>query len=61
MRPWEPAAWRAESNGAAISAEVSPELLGVGYIIGTKISCIMAAGGVLAAWVLTPLIKLVNR
>jgi putative OPT family oligopeptide transporter len=47
-------------NGAAVAAEVSPELLGVGYIIGTKISCIMAAGGVLAAWVLTPLIKLVG-
>jgi len=45
-------------KGAAISAEVAPELLGVGYIIGTKISCIMVAGGVLASWVLIPAIKL---
>jgi putative OPT family oligopeptide transporter len=45
-------------KGAAISAEVSPELVGVGYIIGTKISCVMVAGGVLASWVLIPAIKL---
>ncbi|MDO8756725.1 MAG: oligopeptide transporter, OPT family, partial [Elusimicrobiota bacterium] len=44
--------------GDAISGEVSPELVGVGYIIGTKISCVMVAGGVLASWVLIPAIKL---
>ncbi|MEK7656239.1 MAG: oligopeptide transporter, OPT family [Elusimicrobiota bacterium] len=45
-------------KGAAISGEVAPELLGVGYIIGTRISCVMVAGGVLASWVLIPAIKL---
>ena len=45
-------------KGAAISGEVAPELVGVGYIIGTKISCVMVAGGVLASWVLIPAIKL---
>ncbi len=45
-------------KGAAVSAEVSPELLGVGYIIGPRISCIMVAGGILSSWVLTPMIKL---
>ncbi|MBI4061164.1 MAG: oligopeptide transporter, OPT family, partial [Elusimicrobia bacterium] len=45
-------------KGAAISAEVAPELVGVGYIIGTRISCVMVAGGVLASWVLIPAIKL---
>jgi putative OPT family oligopeptide transporter len=45
-------------KGAAISGEVAPELLGVGYIIGTKISCVMVAGGILASWVLIPAIKL---
>lgn len=45
-------------RGASISGEVAPELLGVGYIIGTRISCVMVAGGVLAAWVLIPAIKL---
>lgn len=45
-------------KGAAFSTEVSPELLGVGYIIGPKIGCIMAAGGILSSWVLIPIIKL---
>ena len=44
-------------NGGSIAAEISPELLGVGYIIGPRISCIMAAGGVLSYLVLIPLIK----
>jgi putative OPT family oligopeptide transporter len=43
--------------GGSIAAEISPELLGVGYIIGPRISCIMAAGGVLSYLVLIPLIK----
>ncbi|MBI5208788.1 MAG: oligopeptide transporter, OPT family [Elusimicrobia bacterium] len=45
-------------KGAAVSAEVSPELLGVGYIIGPRIACIMVAGGILSSWVLIPMIKL---
>ena len=40
----------------SISAEISPELLGVGYIIGPRISATMAAGGVLAYLVLIPAI-----
>ncbi|MEO8217835.1 MAG: oligopeptide transporter, OPT family [Acidobacteriota bacterium] len=44
-------------NAASISAEISPELLGVGYIIGPRIASIMAAGGVLAYLVLIPMIK----
>jgi len=44
-------------NGGSIAAEISPELLGVGYIIGPRISCIMAAGGALSYLVLIPLIK----
>ncbi len=42
---------------ASISAEISPELLGVGYIIGPRIASTMCAGGVLAYLVLIPLIK----
>ncbi len=41
----------------SISAEISPELLGVGYIIGPRIGSIMCAGGVLAYLVLIPMIK----
>ena len=44
-------------KGGSISAEISPELLGVGYIIGPRIASIMMAGGVLSALVLTPIIK----
>ncbi|MEJ7578790.1 MAG: oligopeptide transporter, OPT family, partial [Pyrinomonadaceae bacterium] len=40
-----------------VGMEVSPALLGVGYIIGPRIAAIMAAGGVLADLMLTPMIK----
>jgi putative OPT family oligopeptide transporter len=43
--------------GGSISAEISPELLGVGYIIGPYIASVMCAGGVLAYLVLIPAIK----
>ncbi len=44
-------------DAGSISAEISPELLGVGYIIGPRIASVMCAGGVLAYLVLIPLIK----
>lgn len=44
-------------KAASISAEISPALLGVGYIIGLRISAIMCGGGVLAYLVLIPMIK----
>ena len=44
-------------QGARVAAEISPELLGVGYIIGPRVASYMLGGGVIAALVLTPLIK----
>jgi uncharacterized oligopeptide transporter (OPT) family protein len=44
-------------KAGSASVEVSPELLGVGYIIGPRIASIMCAGGVLSYLVLIPLIK----
>jgi putative OPT family oligopeptide transporter len=44
-------------QAGSVSAEISPELLGVGYIIGPRIAATMAAGGVLAYLVLIPMIK----
>lgn len=44
-------------EAGSISAEISPALLGVGYIIGPRIASIMCAGGVLAYLVLIPAIK----
>lgn len=43
--------------GASIGAEISPELLGVGYIVGLRVGGIMLGGGVLSYLVLIPMIK----
>ena len=45
-------------KGAAVALEAAPHLLGVGYVIGPRISCIMVGGGILASWVLIPAISL---
>jgi len=42
---------------AVATAELSPELLGVGYIIGLRMSAMMISGGVLASFVIIPLIS----
>ena len=44
---------------ARISGEITPEYLGVGYIIGPKISGILVGGGVLAWFGLIPLLSTV--
>lgn len=41
---------------ARINGEITPEYLGVGYIIGPRISGILVAGGVMSAFVLIPLL-----
>ena len=43
-------------QGGVIGGELSPELMGVGYIIGPRIASIMLAGGVLAYLVIVPTI-----
>lgn len=49
---------RFEFKGAQVALEANPALLGVGFVIGPRIACIMVAGGVLASWLLTPAIVL---
>jgi len=44
-------------KGGSIGMEISPALLGVGYIIGPYIAGIMCAGGALSYLLLIPLIK----
>ncbi|MBA3881784.1 MAG: oligopeptide transporter, OPT family [Chthoniobacterales bacterium] len=44
-------------EGASISLENNPALLGVGYIIGPRISALIMGGGVLSYLVLIPAIK----
>jgi len=41
---------------AKVSGEITPEYMGVGYIIGPKISGVLVAGGVLSWFVFTPLL-----
>jgi OPT family oligopeptide transporter len=41
---------------AKVSGEITPEYLGVGYIIGPKIGGVLVAGGVLSWFVLIPLL-----
>lgn len=43
-------------KGAEVGGELSPELLGVGFLIGPKIACLMLAGAVMSYFVLGPLI-----
>jgi len=44
-------------KGGSVSCEITPELLGVGYVIGPRIGAIMAGGGVLSYLLLIPMIK----
>jgi putative OPT family oligopeptide transporter len=43
-------------KGAALSGELAPELLGVGYLIGPRIASLMMAGAVMSYFVVGPLI-----
>lgn len=42
---------------ATVNGEITPEYLGVGYIIGPKISGVLVAGSVLAWWAIIPLLS----
>ena len=44
-------------QGARVAAEISPELLGVGYIIGPRIASYMFGGGIISALILVPTVK----
>jgi len=60
FRMWKDApekVFGAPLKSGSVAAEISPELLGVGYIIGPRIASVMCAGGVMAYLLLIPLIK----
>jgi uncharacterized oligopeptide transporter (OPT) family protein len=50
----------AELNQAGFGYDVSPLLVGVGYLVGLRIAAVMLAGGLLGYWVLIPLIHAVG-
>jgi putative OPT family oligopeptide transporter len=60
LKAWKEVPGRAIPGytGGSIATEVSPELMGVGYIIGPRISGFLFAGGTLAYLVLIPAITL---
>jgi putative OPT family oligopeptide transporter len=43
-------------KGGALGGELAPELIGVGYLIGPRIACLMMAGAVLSYFALGPAI-----
>jgi uncharacterized oligopeptide transporter (OPT) family protein len=43
-------------KGAALGGDLSPEMMGVGYLIGPRIACMMMAGAVLSFFIIGPLI-----
>jgi len=45
-------------KGAAVGGDLSPEMLGVGFLIGPRIACLMMAGAVLSFFVIGPLIAM---
>src|SRR5258708_26905112 len=51
----------AKFKATVLTCDVSPVLLGVGYIIGPRIASVTFAGGVLAYLVLTPTIALFGQ
>lgn len=60
MHLWKEVPTRAFGSalpGGSVGAEISPELLGVGYIVGLRVGGIMLGGGVLSYLVLIPMIK----
>src|SRR5439155_6408447 len=48
-------------KGAQVSGDLSPEMLGVGYLIGPRIACLMMAGAVISFFILGPLIATVGE
>ncbi len=56
--------WSAARNSAfpraTVNCDITPEYLGVGYIIGPKIAGVLVAGGVLSQLVMVPLIAILG-
>ncbi len=46
--------------GASIGMDVAPELMGVGYIIGWETSLIMVGGGLMASFIISPIIAFIG-
>ncbi len=60
---WKPSVGRdfAFYPGSSVSLDVAPELMGVGYIIGYHTSLIMVGGGLMAAFIISPIIAFIGQ
>ncbi len=60
---WKPSVGRdfAFYPGSSVSLDVAPELMGVGYIIGYQTSLIMVGGGLMAAFIISPIIAFIGQ
>jgi putative OPT family oligopeptide transporter len=47
--------------GASVGMDVAPELMGVGYIIGWQTSLIMVGGGLMASFIISPIIAFIGK
>ncbi len=47
-------------KGASASMDIAPELMGVGYIIGWQTSLMMVGGGLMASFIISPLIAFIG-
>src|SRR6476619_8177238 len=52
---------KSQFPNATINVDISPEYLGVGYVIGPRIAGVMFAGGVLSWLVLLPLLSILGN
>jgi len=48
-------------KGAELGGELAPELIGVGYLIGPRIACLMMAGAVFSYFMMGPLIATIGE
>lgn len=46
--------------GASVGMDVAPELMGVGYVIGWQTSLIMVGGGLMASFIISPIIAFIG-
>lgn len=47
-------------SGSSVAMDVAPELMGVGYIIGYRTALIMAGGGIMASFIISPIIAFIG-
>lgn len=47
--------------GSSVGMDVAPELMGVGYIIGWQTSLIMVGGGLMASFIISPIIAFIGK